>query len=302
MLKFKNRMDPLVSIITINYNQLAQTIEFVKLIKMNSYKNIEIIVVDNASEERPDKLERNFPDISVIRSNTNLGFAGGNNLGIKASNGEFLFFVNNDVYIDNGAIESLLNRLHTNPEAGMASPKIKFYSHPEIIQYAGFNKINKWTGRNSAIGNKQKDNGQFNQPCETYYAHGAAMMVKREAIEKAGLMPEIFFLYYEEVDWCNRIKEQGYKIFYEPRAVVYHKESLSIGKGSVLKTYYLNRNRILFMRRNINGLNFFLFTIFTLLFSIPKNTLKYLIYNKVDHLKAYISAIIWNLKNLKSIS
>ena len=143
-----------------------------------------------------------------------------------------------------------------------------------IIQYAGFSKINLFTARNRQIGNGELDKGQYDLFSEVAYPHGAAMMVKREVIEKVGMMPELYFLYYEEFDWTESIKKGGYRIGYEPKAMVYHKESISIGKQNPLKIYYLNRNRIVFMKRNNSLFNFLLFLIYYTLIALPNNLLK----------------------------
>ena len=104
--------------------------------------------------------------------------------------------------------------------------------------------------RNRSIGFGEDDNGQYDVPHPTPYAHGAAMMVKREAIEHAGMMPECFFLYYEELDWSMMLRRAGYDIWYEPAVTIFHKESQSTGQNSPLRTYYITRNRLLFTRRN----------------------------------------------------
>ena len=284
-------MNPLVSIITVNYNQLEQTLEFIKCIKEHDYKELEIIVVDNKSVQSPEIIKELYPDVSLVQSNTNLGFAGGNNLGIKVAKGDMLFFVNNDVYLQKGTIKHLVEKLQEGTNIGMVSPKIKFYDNPDVIQYAGFNKINKITGRNSAVGSMAFDHGQYDEGRETHYGHGAAMMVRREAIESAGLMPEVFFLYYEEIDWSNQIKNKGYKIFYEPKAVVLHKQSLSSGKNSPLKVFYLTRNRILFMKRNVPGYQFIIFLIHLFLLAVPKNLFAMAIKREVKQMSAFIRAL-----------
>ena len=269
-------MQPLISIITVNYNALDVTCEMIESIRRNSYPKVEIIVVDNASEENPGGyLQKHYPDVKFIRSEKNLGFAGGNNLGIRASTGDFLFFLNNDAELTNGALETLLEVFVKFPRAGIASPKICYYiakpgSGPDMIQYVGTTHVHPLTARNSTIGEMELDEGQYTELKETAYAHGAAMMVPRKVLEEAGPMPEDFFLYYEELDWCERIRRSGYKVYVEPNAKIYHKESYSVNKISTLKTYYLNRNRIFFMKRNRSKIQMMGFWLFLLLFTVPK--------------------------------
>lgn len=294
-------MAPLISIITINYNQLQYTCELLESLRRATYKNIEVIVVDNASKENPKPvINQRYPEANVIVSPVNLGFAGGNNLGIKAAKGKYLFFLNNDTEVDPGTFEPLIHLFETTPEAGIASPKILYHNSDETIQYVGSSRINPYTGRNQREGFKQKDRGQYNTLRMTDLAHGAAMMVPRHVIEKAGLMPALFFLYYEELDWCETIKNLGYKVYVVPASKIYHKESMSVGKNSTLKTYYMTRNRLLFMRRHTYGTTKLSWILFFIFFSIPKNSLKYLINRETDHLKAFWKGFLWNITHRRN--
>jgi GT2 family glycosyltransferase len=289
-------MDPLVSIITINYNQSKYTLELLESLRHSEYKNLEVIVVDNGSVENPENLiMARFPGTNVIVSAKNLGFAGGNNVGIRHAKGKYLFFLNNDCEIDVNAIRPLVRLFESTADAGIASPKILYFDSPETIQYVGCASLNPYTGRNFREGFRQKDKGQYDQLRVTDLAHGAAMMVPRAIIDKVGMMPEIFFLYYEELDWCESIKNSGYRIYVVPEARVYHKESMSVGKGSSLKTYYMTRNRLLFMRRHTAGLKKISWMLFFLLFSIPKNSISFILKSDISHLKAFWKGLLWNV-------
>lgn len=243
-------MSKLISIITVNYNGFNDTCELIDTLPLND-DSLEVIVIDNASEKNEALLiEARYPNVKAIRSNTNLGFAGGNNLGINAATGKYLFFINNDTIIKDFNIKVLINRLESSNEIGMVCPKIRFAWEDNPIQFAGYTKLSRITLRNKAIGFGEKDMGQHNTPHPTPYAHGAAMLVKREALEKVGKMPECYFLYYEEYDWSIMFRRAGYEIWYEPLFTIYHKESKSTGQNSPLKTYYITRNRLLLARRN----------------------------------------------------
>ena len=227
-------VEKLLSIITINYNGLKDTCELIDTLPLND-ETIEVIVVDNAStQDEATELEKRYPLIIVIRSDKNLGFAGGNNLGIQAAHGKYLFFINNDAILPQpSALSLLITRLESSDQIGMVCPKIRFTWGKQPIQYAGYTPLSKITLRNKSIGFGEQDNGQYDTPHPTPYAHGAAMMVKREIIEKVGMMPECYFLYYEELDWSMMIRRAGYEIWYEP-----------------VKTYFITRNRLLFAQRN----------------------------------------------------
>ena len=244
-------VEKLLSIITINYNGLKDTCELIDTLPLND-ETIEVIVVDNAStQNEATELERRYPQIIVIRSDKNLGFAGGNNLGIQAAHGKYLFFLNNDTLLPQpSSLSLLINRLASSDQIGMVCPKIKFSWGDHRIQYAGYTPLSKITLRNKSIGFGEQDNGQYDTPRPTPYAHGAAMMVKREIIEKVEMMPECYFLYYEELDWSMMIRRAGYEIWYEPACTIFHKESQTTGQMSPLKTYFITRNRLLFAQRN----------------------------------------------------
>lgn len=289
-------MEPLVSIITINYNESNVTLDMLESARNLTYSNYEIIVVDNASpNDNPDIIKEKYPEVVLIKSLENLGFAGGNNLGVKQAKGAYLLFINNDTIVPPDFIQPLVETLQNDENIGMVSPKIKFHWDPSLIQYAGYTPMNHWTIRNNSIGYHQKDDGTYDKPGETQSIHGAAMMVPRTVVDKVGMMTEVYFLYYEEHDWAEMIKRGGYKIYYQPKSYILHKESISTGKFSPLKTYYISRNRILFARRNFKPFQLLVSMLFQSLVSVPKNSLKFLVKREFEHLRAFWRAIGWNL-------
>ena len=255
--------EKIISIITINYNGLKDTCELMETLPLDD-TSIEVIVVDNASQQdEASVIEQRYPQVKVIRSSENLGFAGGNNLGIEASCGKYLYFINNDTLLSlqgnaiakpkhgmQAELRSLVERLESDPQIGMVCPKIRFTWGDNLIQFAGYTPLSRVTLRNNAIGFNESDYGQYDTAHPTPYGHGAAMMVRREAIDKAGMMPTCFFLYYEELDWSMMIRRAGYTIWYEPASTIYHKESQTTGQASPLRTYYITRNRLFFVQRN----------------------------------------------------
>ena len=263
--------------------------------------SIEVIVVDNASKkDEATVIEQQFPQVKVIRSTKNLGFAGGNNLGIKAAKGKYLFFINNDTLLFRGErrekrgerlLQPLIELLESNSRIGVVCPKIRFTWGDNPIQFAGYTPLSHITIRNQAIGCGEPDYGQYDTPHPTPYAHGAAMMIRREAIEKAGLMPECYFLYYEELDWSMMIRRVGYDIWYEPAFTVYHKESQTTGQQSPLRTYYITRNRLLFVKRNNLSTTRFLSYIYLIGIVACRDMLKYTLQCRIDLAKATLKGI-----------
>jgi GT2 family glycosyltransferase len=300
----------LISIITINYNGLKDTCELLDTLPLDD-ASIEVIVVDNASrEDEASVIEQRYPQVKVLRSKENLGFAGGNNLGIEAARGKYLYFINNDTLLHlpdelvrkshfgmPAAFRYLVQRFESDPKIGIVCPKIRFTWGQNLIQYAGFTPLSRITLRNHAIGYNESDFGQYDVPQPTPYAHGAAMMVSRAAIEKAGPMPTCFFLYYEELDWSMMIRRAGFDIWYEPASVIYHKESQTTGQASPLRTYYITRNRLLLVRRNSSVPWRYLSYLYLIFVAGSKNIFKSLLDRRPDLAKATLKGIWHFIKN-----
>ena len=274
-----------LSIITINYNRLKDTYELIDSIPFNH--NLEVIVLDNASKnDEASIISEKYPQVKVIRSEKNLGFAGGNNIGIKEAKGKYLFLINNDTYFKEFNIDSLIERLESSDKIGIVCPKLRFAWGNNPIQFAGYTPLSNITLRNKAIGFGDEDKGQYDIAHPTPYAHGAAMLIKREAIVKVGLMPECFFLYYEEIDWSMMFTRAGYEIWYDPSCTVYHKESQTTGQKSPLRTYYITRNRLLLVKRNFKGINKYLSYIYLTGIVAPRDIIKYTLQGRFDLVKA----------------
>ncbi len=285
-----------LSIITVNYNGLEYTCKLIDSITFSD--TLEVIVVDNGSfQNEASAIEHRYPPVIVIRSPKNLGFAGGNNLGIKASHGKYIFLINNDTEITKSLtsltsqLSPLIARLESSSHIGVICPKIRFSWDNHPIQFAGYTPLSKITLRNRSIGFGETDRGQYDTPHPTPYAHGAAMIVKREALEKAGLMPECYFLYYEELDWSLMFRRAGYEIYYDPTFTVYHKESQTTGQDSPLRTYYITRNRLLFAQRNIPLPRRILTYIYIICVVGTRDLLRHTVHRRPSHCKAVINGI-----------
>lgn len=282
---------PFVSIIVVNYNTSNEVLHLLASLEEATYAHYEVLLVDNASPKDDLSLvKEKYPAVKLIESSQNLGFAGANNLGIDAAKGAYFLFLNPDTVVTTTFLEPLVDRLEQNPNIGLVSPKIKYYDSPDLIQYAGTSRMSKYTMRSNSFSKKKADNPENSKGKRTGYGHGAAMMVPRKTIDKVGKMNESYFLYYEEIDWCERINQQGYEVYYEANSVVFHKESASIQKESPLKIFYLSRNRILFARIHYNWLPFVFYCCYTLLVLVPKNMAKYI--HQPPLLKAYFKGIL----------
>ncbi len=280
-----------VSIVTINYNGLEDTCALIETIPFN--ENMEVIVVDNASKnQEAETIAQRYPQVKVIQSERNLGFAGGNNLGIQSAQGKYLFLINNDTIFKEFNIQFLIDRMISSPDIGIVCPKIRFAWGNNPIQYAGYTRLSRISIRNHAIGFNEEDHGQYDTARPTPYAHGAAMFIRRDAIDKVGLMPECYFLYYEELDWSIMFIRAGYQIWYEPKCTIYHKESQATGQNSPLRTYYLTRNRLLLVRRNPQEFNKTLAYIYLIGIVALRDIAKKTFFSRFDLLKATLHGLL----------
>lgn len=290
---------PLISLITINYNQAAVTCDLLDSTRTLTYPNVEVIVVDNGSkDDLVQRLQRgNYPNVVLVRSEENLGFSGGNNLGLQYAKGDYYFFLNNDTIVTPDLLEKLMLPFSEQPNVGVVCPKIRFHDQPQVIQYAGYHPLNEYTGRTWSVGLMEVDRGQHDQPGATWFAHGAAMLVSRAVLERAGSFDNSFFLYYEELDWSARIRRAGFQIYYQPKALIFHRESMSVGKANPMKVYYHTRNRLWFMRRNVSGVPLLIFYLYYFFLALPKALIQYALPWQSTYLKAVKDAIIWNFNH-----
>lgn len=291
-------MEPLVSIITVNFRQAAVTCDFLDSLQEASYPNYELLLVDNGmlKDERA-RFERHHPTVRVIPSPENLGFAGGNNLAIRQAKGKYLLLINNDTLVPPGFLEPMVAVMEADQQVGMVSPKIYYYDQPNMLQYAGTGHIQLHTGRGRDTAKHTMDEGQFNKQREAAFAHGACMLIRKALCDKIGLLREDYFMYYEELDFSVRARSAGWKIVYTPDAYIHHRESSSMGKFSPLKTYYMFRNRWLFVRRFGKWTDRLLFAVYFLTLGLPVNMLRFALKREWPHVKALWDGLRWNSQN-----
>ncbi len=251
-----------VFVVIVNFNGQKDTIECLE--SLMKVKDLNTVIVDN-DPQNPIKLEEDkYKDINlkVIYNKENVGFTGGNNVGIKYSldqGADYVIVLNNDTYVDPDFAKELLRSAEENPTAGIIAPKIYFAKGYEfhkdrykiedlgkVIWYAG-GKVDWDNAYGVHEGVDEVDNGQFGNTGETEFATGCCLLMTKEALGKVGLFDDKYFLYYEDVDLSVRVKKQGYKVHFNPKSIVWHKNAGSAGgSGSSLQDYYMTRNRLLF--------------------------------------------------------
>ena len=243
---------PKVSIIVLTWNNYKDTKECLESLAKLEYPNYEIIVVDNASiDGSEEKLKREFLQHIFIKNEENLGYAGGNNVGIKyamENHADYVLLLNNDVIVDKRFLEPLVLIAQEDADIGVVGPKVYYYDKPNLINFAG-SRINFWKGSTPHIGSGEIDKGQYEEVKEEDYQDGCAILMKSEVINRIGLLDEKYFIYWEETDFCCRARQAGYKIMNVPQSKIWHKISSTMGRESPNSIYYSTRSRIIFMRK-----------------------------------------------------
>jgi len=236
---------PLVYIIILNWNGWRDTVECVESCKKVSYPNHRILLVDNGSTDGSEALLREqFADIEIIQTGQNLGFSGGNNIGMRHAfdnDADYVLLLNNDTIVDPSFVAELVTIAETDRSIGMLCSKIYFYDKPEVIWYAGAS-FHPWLGWGRHRGHNEHDRGQYDSVETTDRATGCALMASRELCDTIGLLRDEFFVYCEDTDWGMRAQNAGYTIMYVPASKVWHKVSRVLGRASGVSQYYTIRN------------------------------------------------------------
>lgn len=291
----KDQNSPRVSIIMLNWNQMEVTSDCLNSLEHISYPNFEVLVVDQASDNQEGReLQKRFPWIQIIQSESNLGFTGGNNLALQQSTGELVLLLNNDTEVPTGFLEPLVHAFQSDPRLGITSPKILYFQTANLIQYAGCDDLNPYTMRGSTRGYHEIDEGQHDEARFVHFAHGAAMMIRSDVFKEIGLLADQFFVYYEELDFCKRARAAGWSIKYVPESNVFHKESVTMGKNSPSKTYFMTRNRIMYLRRNCTLFPKMIALGFVCGIALPFHWVRFILTRQFKHSAALLKGAMWH--------
>lgn len=254
-----------VYIVILNYNGKQDTLECLETLFLAKKPNFltQIIIVDNASTDGSViTIRKYFPKVKILKNKRNLGFASGNNVGIQyaiKNHADYVFILNNDTLVEKNCLSSLFKEGELDKNSGIIAPKIYFAPgfefHKNRYQKADLGKVIWYAGGRIDwqnvlgihFGVDKVDNGQFAQKKLIKFASGCAMFVKAVTFKKIGLFDPRYYLYLEDADFCTRAIKEGFKILYEPKAVLWHKNAQTAGgSGSSLQEYYYTRNRMLF--------------------------------------------------------
>jgi GT2 family glycosyltransferase len=241
-----------VTIVVLNWNGLKDTMDCLGSLNQLDYENYEVVVVDNGSvDESVPVIRERFPGVTVIENGENLGYTGGNNVGLchsMAQGADYTLLLNNDTLVHPAFLRLLVDAVKAEPTVGIAGPTIYYHERPDVIWSAG-GAIDWRRGNTRMVGLGERDEGQLGQmPRTVDFVTGCALLVKRTVMERVGLLDERFFAYYEEAEWCVRARRAGFKVIHVPRAKVWHKIPLDARDSSPLVHYYMTRNRLLFLK------------------------------------------------------
>jgi GT2 family glycosyltransferase len=285
------------AVLIVNWNSWSDTIECIRSVLNSAPEALQLVVCDNDSTDGSvDKIRRwadgavdvphDFPPplpqrvsyacvtsgevesgtrletsaatLVLIETGGNLGFAGGNNVGLRyiLSNPEveFVWLLNPDTVIEPGSIEAMMELAREDATIGVVGSRIRFYDQPEIIQAIGGGRVIAWQGMTRFLGRGEHDHGQWSTPVELGYITGCSMLVRTAMVRSVGLLDERYFLYSEEVDWCLRARRAGWRLVYCPESVVYHKEGRIVGRKSPRSDYYSVRSLLLLTQKFHPGL------------------------------------------------
>jgi hypothetical protein len=290
----------MVSIVIVNYNGLKWLKDCFDSIEQQNYKDIQIIMVDNDSkDESVDFVLKNYPQVEIVYSKSNLGFAGGNNLAIEHIKGEYVILLNNDTKVEKNTIGNLVKALDNNKKIGSVQAKLVLMNEPEKLDICGA----FWTGSTFLYYYgcfKNKNLEIYNKPMKVFSNKGAAQMIRKSIIDKIGLFDDDFWSYYEETDFCHRVWISGSECWYEPSAVVYHANGgTSLNFKNEFVQFHNYKNKLMSFIKNFDKIE--------LIMIIPKYIFMtimisfiYFLQGKFKMGLAIYKSYIWNIVNLKS--
>jgi len=246
-----------LAIVILNWNGQNYLAKFLPALIKYAPAYSEIIIADNASTDNSVEFtETNFPSISIIKINKNGGFSKGYNEALRQIKAKYFCLLNSDVEVTENWVEPIINLLDNHPEVAVVQPKLLSYSSREYFEYAGasggfIDFLGYPFCRGRVFEHLEKDKGQYNDAIEVFWATGAALFVRSEIFYAVNGLDEDFFAHMEEIDFCWRVKNLGYKIMVEPKSVIYHVGGGTLPKNNARKTYLNFRNNLFLLLKNL---------------------------------------------------
>jgi GT2 family glycosyltransferase len=295
----------MVSVIILNYNgrrNLGKILEnCLSSVFETDYPNFEVLFVDNASiDGSVDLIRRKYASsgkLRIIQNEQNLGFAEGNNVGIRLARGEYIALLNTDTRVDSAWLKELVCAIQP-PDVGSAQSKLLLMKNPSLMDCAG-GFIDQYGYHHYEVGCGERADS-YNSVCEIFYAKGAGMILKREALRAAGLFDPKIFLFFDETDLCWRIRLTGFKVIFVPTSVVFHAAGETTSKiREKQRLYFSTRNHLLVLLKNYGAKNMVRASVVSVIWEI-RNVGKFVLKRKPNLILSTLAALLWNLFNLKS--
>ncbi len=237
---------PLVVTVILNTNRREDTLACLASLARNTYERNHILLLDNASTDGSvEAVASAFPDVEILPLADNRGYAGNNNVGIEAAlarGADWVLVLNEDTLLDPTCVAALVRAGEADPQIGVVGPKVLHFDEPQVIQSAGGRMDRYW--RSAHLGQNEPDAGQYDAPCDVDWISGCAICVRAVAIHQAGMLDATYFYYWEETEWCLRLRQCGWRIRYAPEAVLQHKGVQRDYKPKPSVGYYNTRNRL----------------------------------------------------------
>ena len=248
---------PRVSVVIVTWNALPLLKDCLPSVVASSYPNLEILLADNASTDgSAEWVAHHYPQVKIVRHPENWMFCRGNNEAIPHTTGQYVVLLNNDVEVESGWLEPLIDVLEADGEVAAVQPKLLQHENRRRFEYAGacggfLDCYGYPFTRGRIFFTMEEDRGQYDDPRDVFWATGAAVVLRRAALDQVGLLDERFVMHMEEIDLCWRLQREGYRVRVEPSSRVYHVGGGSLPQGNVRKVYYNFRNSLLMLYKNL---------------------------------------------------
>lgn len=248
---------PRVSIIIVSWNEQSVVQQCLPSVVATDYPDLEIIFADNASTDGSGAwVAREYPSVKIVRHPENWLFARGNNAALPHATGDLVLLLNNDVEVPPGWLRPLVDTMTSHPDVAAVQPKLLQYGDRGRFEYAGgagghLDRLGYPFTRGRLVNTMEADRGQYDDAQDVFWATGAALLLRRSALDEVGLLDERFEMHMEEIDLCWRLQRHGYRVRAQPRSTVYHIGGASLPQGSPRKAYYNFRNSLLLLYKNL---------------------------------------------------
>lgn len=285
---------PLIVTVILNTNRREDTLACLESLIQNDYANAQILVLDNHSTDGSvPAIEQAFPQVKVISLEENLGYAGNNNVGIRAAlemGADWVFVLNEDTILASDCLSQMVMVGERDPQIGILGPLVYHYDEPDVIQTAGGEFGRYWESIHLA--QNEPDQGQYRQPRPVDWISGCGIMVRRPVIDQVGTIDERYFYYWEETEWCLRAGKKGWRIMHVPEAKMWHKGVQRDYRPKPSVTYYATRNRLLTLAKHHAPFIVWLGTLTQLLRTLTSWTLKPKWRHKREHRDAMVRGLV----------